>query len=90
MQISDLMPGVNIIGRKVSIASINWAEGSEGCSGTPAGDFRGQSTLRNLLGSKEHLDWLKIDLNVPEIITVQKSTQKKLMGMEVHIIQCSS
>ena len=90
MQISDLMPGMNIIGRKVSIASINWAGGSGGCFGTPAGDFSGQSTLRNLLGSKEHLDWLKIDLNVAEIITVQKSTQKKLMGMEVHIIQCSS
>ena len=30
-----------------------------------------QSTLRKVLGSTEHLDWLKIDLNVAEIITVQ-------------------
>ena len=27
--------------------------------------------LRKLSGSKEHLDWLKIDLNVAKIITVQ-------------------
>ena len=27
--------------------------------------------LRKLLGSKEHLDWLKIDLNVVKIVTVQ-------------------
>ena len=35
------------------------------------GGFRGQSSLRKFLGSKEHLAWLKIDLNVTEIITVQ-------------------
>ena len=28
-------------------------------------------TLRKFLGSKEHLDWLKIDLNAAEMITVQ-------------------
>ena len=33
--------------------------------------FRGRSSLRKFLGSKEHLDWLKIDLNVAKIITVQ-------------------
>ena len=38
--------------------------------------FRELSTLRKFLGSKEHLDWLKIDFNVAEI---------KKMWMEVHI-----
>ena len=33
--------------------------------------FRGQNPLRKLLGSKEHLDWLKIDLNAAKVITVQ-------------------
>ena len=33
--------------------------------------FRGQSCLRKFLGSKEHLDWLKIDLNLAEIRTAQ-------------------
>ena len=47
----------------MSVASVNEAGES--------GGFRGRSTLRKLLGSKEHLDWLKIDLNVAEIITVQ-------------------
>ena len=34
--------------------------------------------LRKFLGSKEHLDWLKIVLNVAKIITVQdyKLTKK--------------
>ena len=41
-----------------------------GCSETPAGALGGQSTLRKFLDSKEHLNWLKIDLNVAKIITV--------------------
>ena len=37
-------------------------------------------TLRKFLGSKEHLDLLKIDLNATEIITDQDNkTHKKLM-----------
>ena len=32
---------------------------------------RGQSPLRKFEGSREHLDWLKIDLNMAEIITIQ-------------------
>ena len=36
-------------------------------------------TLRKFLGSKEHLDLLKIDLNATEIITDQDKTHKKLM-----------
>ena len=52
----------------------------------PSRGFRGPSTLRKFLGSKEHLDWLKIDLNVAEMITVQDyKHKKKLMWMEVHI-----
>ena len=45
--------------------------GGWGCSGNPSGGFRGQSTLRKSLGSKKHIDWLKIDFNAAEIITVQ-------------------
>ena len=42
--------------------------------------------LRKFLGSKEHLDWLKIDLNVTEIITVHDyKHKKKLIWMEVHM-----
>ena len=36
-----------------------------GCSETPAG------SPRKLLGSKEHLNWLKIDLDTAKIITIQ-------------------
>ena len=61
MQLSHMIPGVNMIGRKVSVASVNVAGGS-------GGSLR---PLRKFLGSKEHLDWLKKDLNAAEIITVQ-------------------
>ena len=36
-----------------------------GCSETPEGP------LRKFLGSKEYLNWLKIDLNEAKIITIQ-------------------
>ena len=36
-----------------------------GCSETPPGP------LRKFLGSKEYLNWLKIDLNAAKIITIQ-------------------
>ena len=80
MQISDMTPGVNVIAGKVSVASVNEAGGSGGVL-RPSGGVRGQSALRKFLGSKEHLHWLKMDLNVAGIITVQdyKHTQKKLM-----------
>ena len=42
-----------------------WEGGVCGCSETPAGP------LRKFLGSEEHLNWLKIDLNEAEIITIQ-------------------
>ena len=60
-----MIPGVNKISRKASIVSINRAGGSRGCSEW------GKSPLRKILGSKEHLSWPKIELNVAEIITVQ-------------------
>ena len=37
------------------------------------------------LGPKKHPDWLKINFNVTDIITVQDYNKKKLMWMEVHI-----
>ena len=47
--------------------------------------FRGCSALRKVLASEEHLDRIKIDFNVVEVITVQDYNIKKLMWMEVHI-----
>ena len=48
--------------------------------------FKGRSALRKFLRSKEHLDWLKIDLNAAEIITVQdyKHTKKTNMDGSTH------
>ena len=67
-------PDVNIR-EKASVAKVNQAGGSSrrgdgGCSETLSRDFRGQSTLRKLLGPKGHLDWLTIDLNAAKLITV--------------------
>ena len=41
-----MIPDVNIISGKASIASVNEAEGSGGGSESLSRDFRGQSTLR--------------------------------------------
>ena len=62
-----MIPGANIISRKASVASVNRAGGSEPLSR----GFRGLSPIRKVLGSKEHLDWLKIDLNTAKIKAVQ-------------------
>ena len=70
--------GVNIICRKASIASVNGAGGGVwGHSEPPSRGFKGWSSLRKFLGSKEHLDWLKIDLNAAKIITVQDNKDTK-------------
>ena len=61
-----MIPVANIISRKASVKTIIEAEGSEPLSR----GFRGQSPLRKYLGSKEHIDWLKIDLNAVEIRNV--------------------
>ena len=65
--------GANIISRKASVASVTRAGGSEFLSR----GFRGWSPLRKFLDSKEHLDWLKIDLNAVEIRTVQDYIRTK-------------
>ena len=46
-------------------------------SDTLSRDFRGQSLLGKILGSKENLDWLKIDLNMTKIITAQDFKRTK-------------
>ena len=61
---------VNIINKKASVASINRAEGFGGQSEPLSGGFREQIPLRKILGSKDHLERLKIYLKVAEIITV--------------------
>ena len=66
-----MIQGVNIISRKAGIASVNGAEGSGGHCEPLSNGFRGHNPLWKFLGYKEHLDWLKMDLNVAEIITVQ-------------------
>ena len=53
--------------QKASVARVNRAGGSEHLSR----GFRRWSPMRKFLGSKEHLDWLKVDLNAVEIRTVQ-------------------
>ena len=68
-----MIPGANIISGKASLASVNRAGGSEPLSK----GFRGWSPLRKYLVSKEDLDWLKIDLNVVEIRTVQDYIRTK-------------
>ena len=53
----------------------------------PRGGFRGWSTLRKVLGSKEHLDWFKIDFNATEIITVQDYNKKVIVNGSTHILK---
>ena len=61
--------------------------GSGGCSETLSRDFRGQSPLRKLLGSKEHLDWFIIDLNEAKIIETINAHKINANG-STHIQQC--
>ena len=68
-----MIPGANIISGKASLASFNRFGRSEPLNR----GFRGWSPLRKFLGSKEHLDWLKTDLNVVEIRTVQDYVRTK-------------
>ena len=51
----------------------SWRQQSWGVWGVlrPQHGFRRQGTLRKFLSSKEHLDWLKTDLNAAKITTVQ-------------------
>ena len=70
-----MIPAVNIIDGKVSIASVNEACGSGGVL-RPQQCLRRQSPLGKFLAAKWHLDWLKIDLKAAEITTVQYYKQK--------------
>ena len=73
-----MIPGANIISGKASVASFNRAGRSEPLSR----GFRGWSPLRKFLDSKEHLDWLKIDLNAVEI---RLYMHQKLMTVQDYI-----
>ena len=52
-QKTDMMPGVNIISRKASVASFNGAWGSGRYSESLSRDSRGRSPLRNFLDPQE-------------------------------------
>ena len=74
-----MIPGVNIIGGKASVASAKRA-GRSGCSLSPSSDsLRGWSphSLRKCFDSKKYPDWLRIDLNAAKIITVQNYKRTK-------------
>ena len=67
-----MIPKVNIISGKTSsnvagdlgIAHPPLGMGPRGWALSPSAvGFRGRSPLRKVLGCKEHLDWMKIDLN---------------------------
>ena len=81
MQLLHMIPGVNIIDRKVRVASIN-----EACRFgdvlRPQHGFRRQSPLGKFLASKWHLDWLKVD-NTAKATTVQYCKHTKLLSMEI-------
>ena len=69
---------MNIIGRKVSVASVNGAGGSVGFLRPQRGPYK------NFLGSKEHLNWFKIDLNAAEIIFKTINTHKINVNGSTH------
>ena len=83
-----MIPGVNVISGKASIASVNGAGGGGSVGG--GGVCGGGGVLCVLWGvlgdSKEHIVWLKTDLNVAQIITVQDYKYTKInVWMKVHI-----
>ena len=85
-----MVPEVNIIDGKASAANVDEAGRFYGCSNTHSGGFRGSSPLGKCLGSREHVDWFKIDLNAAELLfkTINTHTHThthKIMQMEVHI-----
>ena len=83
MQLSRMIPAVNIIDGKVSIASVNEACGSGGVL-RPQQCLRRQSPLGKFLAAKWHLDWLKIDLKAAEITIYCSILQtQKLISMEI-------
>ena len=67
--------------QKSECRECQWSWGVWICSETPAGP------LRTFLSSEEHLNWLKIDLNAAEIITIRdyKHTQNLCEWKYIHI-----
>ena len=54
-----------------------WAEWwGLGVFWNPSGGFSRWSTVKKQLSSKEHLDWLKIDFDAAQIITIPDYTKK--------------
>ena len=66
-----MIPEVNIISGKASLASVN----ETGGSGTTLGFLGDRALLRKFLGSKKHLDWFKVDLNASKTIQDYKDTK---------------
>ena len=60
-----------MISEKASVASIDRARGSGGGTLRLSRSFTQWNPLKKILDSKEHLEWLKINLNATEIVTVQ-------------------
>ena len=65
-----MLPGVNIISGKASVAGV---KGAGGALNPSAGD----SPLKNFLGFNEHLDWLKTFLNAAETSTFEDYKRTK-------------
>ena len=67
---TGMIPGVELLSEE-TCSSVNGPGGLEVALSPFGWGLMGQNTLRKLLSSKEHLDWLKIDLNAAKKITVQ-------------------
>ena len=65
-----MIPAEDIIGGKASIATINGADGSGGPLIPSVEVLVGETPVRKFLGSKEHRNWLKMDLHAAKLITV--------------------
>ena len=65
-----MIPAEDIIGGKASIATINGADGSGGPLIPSVEVLVGETPAWKYLGSKEHRNWLKMDLHEAKLITV--------------------
>ena len=73
-QKADMIPEVN--NQQMSVGSFN-RTGLGSTLSPSVGGFRRHSLLIKVLSSKEHLDWLKIDLNAVKIIAVQENKYRQ-------------
>ena len=83
----DPRSGYNLQRSKRSKRQRSWGSGGLEVFWDPGKNFSEQSTLTNFWGSKEHLDWFKMDLKVDEIITAQGYKHKKNVNGNAHM-QC--